>query len=328
MINMEIASDDNQNQVVIKRSLLLALFTIVPLLLVIGMSDYYYFDASLLHYMGLTSLFLPVYLLFFELPHILASYLGFIDREYVVHYSRHLFIWLPLILLSFLGLLWVNLNLAVVIYLIFTIYHVIKQQTGIALLFGVRKNLTYQLWTWLAILITTLNFLMIVGPAYISKVTLASFTNLIYGLIFLGTITSVVLIYQSSTTMSRLYIMATWLMLAASYLLLGIGYVFFAFFVIRFIHDVTAFIFYITHEINRNRATIKNYLYRILPMVPMSLVVFVPVFAVGLGLTMRGVVTDVQALFIINMMLGFMHYYLESVMWKRNSPHRQYVKVV
>jgi hypothetical protein len=312
----------------IRRTFLLTVFAIVPLCLGLGLYDYYLRDGALLPYMGLTSLLLPLYLLFFELPHIISSYVGFFDREYVRFYARHLFLLLPLCLALFTGLLVWQFSAAVVLYLTLTMYHVMSQQTGIALMFGVKKTRLYHGWMWLTIIITTVMYLTLGVPHLVGQV----FVELAYQvtivlLVLLGLISGL-LAYQSETKSARFYIIMTWLMLVASYVLLVLGYFFLAIFMIRFIHDVMAFLFYITHEINRNQTTVKNWLYRVVPGVPKALYVVVPAFGVGVGLALRETVTSVEAIFIVSMFLALVHYYLESIMWKRDSLHRKYVKVV
>jgi hypothetical protein len=120
---------------------LLRIYTIGLLLVVIVVADQVFFEKALLPYMGLTSLFLPLYLLFFELPHIIASFLGFADREYVQRYKSSLLVVLPLLLLFVGFLMYLNFMATVVLYLCATMYHVIKQQTGIALILGTKKIL-------------------------------------------------------------------------------------------------------------------------------------------------------------------------------------------
>jgi len=79
---------------------LLAVYLIVPVLLLVVIIDRIWFSESLLPYMGLSSLLLPLYLLLFELPHIIASLLGFADREYRQQYARPLYLGLPAVLLG------------------------------------------------------------------------------------------------------------------------------------------------------------------------------------------------------------------------------------
>ncbi len=311
----------------VKRKAILMVFAIVPLCFFLGIFDYYVRDGSLLPYMSLTSLLLPLYLLFFELPHIISSYIGFFDKEYVRFYARHLFLWIPLLLGGFALLLSLNLTVAIIFYLVATMYHVMRQQTGIALMFGVLKSNLYQAWTWTALVIITTIYLTLVVPSLVGPVFVTVAHNLtVFSLILFGLISGV-LAYQAPNSSARFYVIMAWVMLIVSYILLSLGYLFLAFFMIRFIHDVTAFLFYITHEINRNQIAVKNMLYKLLPLIPKALYVVVPAFGIIVGLVLRGVITNTEALFVVGMFLAFVHYYLESIMWKRESLHRQYVKV-
>lgn len=312
----------------INRKIILAIFAIVPIIFFLGLINYYYYDASFLPYMGMTSFLLPLYLLFFELPHIITSFIGFLDREYVVFYARHLFIWLPLILAGFSLLVWWQITLAIVLYLVATTYHVMSQLTGISLMFGIPKNTVYQVWSWMAIFIATFIYLAIAAPHLVGdKFTDLVFTATIGALTIFGLLCAY-MVYQVKSFAAKTYIVMTLLMLVCSYILVTIGYIFLAIFMIRFIHDITAFLFYVTHEMNRNQKEIKNYLYRLIPYLPKSLMIVVPAIGVGIGLALRETITGVEAIFIVSMLLAIIHYYLESIIWRRGSLHRQYVKVI
>jgi hypothetical protein len=141
-------------------------------------------------------------------------------------------------------------------------------------------------------------------------------------------VVSLVIASRTTGWQGRVYVLALPLMLIGSYYLLVIGYLFLSIFILRFVHDITAFIFYITHEVNRNREGVKNWLYKLVPFVPGALFVVVPAFGIGFGLVLREVFTSYEAIFIVSMVLAMTHYYLESIMWKRESLHRQYVKVM
>jgi hypothetical protein len=312
----------------IRRFIILGVFLVVPLCFFLGLYDYYFGGRALLPYMGLTSLLLPLYLLFFELPHIISSYVGFFDREYLGFYRRHLLLWLPIMLIGFAFLIAWQLSVAIVLYLVATMYHVMRQQTGIALLFGVPKARLFHAWSWLTIVITTMMYLTLGVPELVGPIlTQWAYQVSVVFLAILGLL-SLFLAHRSKSASARFYIGMTWLMLVASYSLLVLGYLFLAIIMIRVIHDVTAFLFYITHEINRNQTTVQNWLYRLVPGIPKALYVVVPALGVGVGLALRESVTSAEAIFIVSMFLALVHYYLESIMWKRDSLHRKYVRVV
>jgi hypothetical protein len=115
--------------------------------------------------------------------------------------------------------------------------------------------------------------------------------------------TGVWVMRHTTKTVAKKYIALITLMVLTSYVFILFGYVFLAFFLIRFVHDVTAFYFYIIHEMNRNSQSIKNVLYRHLPLLPISLVIIVPVLAITIGLTARSVLVNQQILFAILILL-------------------------
>jgi hypothetical protein len=307
----------------IHRSWILSTFLIVPLLVGIFVFDVWFQDQAWQKYFSLATLFLPLYLLIFELPHIIASVIGFFDREYLQSYRKTLFLWLPLIFMGLGFLIWYNFILAVLVYLVATMYHVIRQQTGIALMFTVPKGVWHAVWSWS----------LVIGGSLLFIEYARNFYSLAFGWpeylieVFFGIsiLAGFVLMRFVKVWSGIMYICMTSAMVLASYFFMAFAYPFLAVFVVRFVHDVTAFLFYITHEMNRNEDSIHNYLYQYLPLVPISLIVLVPLLAVFIGLVLRESVPDATTLFTIVIFLSFAHYVLESVMWKRDAPHRQHI---
>jgi hypothetical protein len=75
----------------IPRKIFLFAYLIVPLLVAVVLVDTYYLDAVLRPSFGIGALFIPAYIFIFDLPHIMASFIGFFDKEYVSYYKKHLF---------------------------------------------------------------------------------------------------------------------------------------------------------------------------------------------------------------------------------------------
>lgn len=318
---------NNFAEVTIRHSWLLAVFSIIPIVLGVALYDWLVQDGAWLPFFTLSSLLLPAYLLVFELPHIIASFLGFFDRGYIRFYARRFLIGLPLLLSAFGLLVWWNIEFAIMVYLSATMYHVMRQQTGVSLLLRVPRNRWWHWWSWSLVVASTVLFIVLVYPSVFPSDVLPALVYGSYAVVLFALICSVKLFLDTPTRVGKQYVVATACLVLAAIFLLSIQYVFLAVFVIRFVHDVTAFIFYIVHEMNRNREHVYNVLYRLLPLLPLSLVVLVPLVAITIGLTMRTMISDTYILFVIVMLLGFMHYYLESVMWKRDSLHRQHISI-
>lgn len=311
-----------------RRLWILSIFLVVPSVLLVWAWDMFFNNQGLLPFLGLASLFLPLYLLVFEMPHIIASFVGFADKEYIKHYRAHLLYGMPLLLVGFLCLLWVDFTTAVAVYLAATMYHVIRQQTGIGLLFEVPRNNWFHGWSWSLVLSVAAAYVVTVLPRFVQDLEASQVTTFIMSTFALAIFCGGVLMTKTKSRVGVWYIVLTMVLFATSYVMMWFGYVFLAIFVGRFVHDITAFLFYITHEMNRNSGQIKNVLYTFVPLLPLSLIVVVPLFAILLGLFLRESISNTQILFTVIMLLAFMHYYLESVMWKRNAPHRQFIRVV
>ncbi len=318
---------ENAYKINIDRKWLIRIYLIIPLLILITAIDIMFFHSSLLPYMGITSLLFPLYLLFFELPHIIGSFFGFFDKDYVVYYRKYFTLWIPLFLFFMAILMYINFSLVMLIYIIGTMYHVIRQQTGITFFFGVKPSNLHKVWSWLGIIVTSFIYILLVFPNFF--IVPKNITDTV-ALILISTFAICGIVYMklSPNKQSKLYIAITTFMLICSYILIGINYIFFGFFIMRFVHDITAFYFYITHDVNRNEVSAQNYIYKFLKFLPIPVLVLVPLLSVSISAGLRQIPLGTKALFILIITLGFLHYILESVMWKRDSMHRKQIWVV
>lgn len=311
----------------IPKRFLLSVYLVLPALAAFFLWDMLLNNSGFLPYMGLNSMVLPLYLLFFELPHIIASFFGFVDKEYVRHYKKHLFVYLPLILAGTGVLMWWNFELGVTLYLVGTVWHGLKQQTGIALILGARPGWHHTLWTVVPVVITSLAYVYYIVPDIYPNVLIPLINPIVlFGIVSLMFITAWKMWVSKPEV--RLYIVCVSCLFFFSYLFILTGYIFLAFFAVRFIHDVSAFAFYITHDRNRNRGERKNLIYRVLEVVPLPIVILTPVLAVGFAFLARTTADGIAIGYVVLVLMGMSHYYLESVMWKRDNLHRQQIKVV
>jgi hypothetical protein len=305
---------------------LLAIYAIVPALIFVWWIDVTFFQKSLLPYMGVETLLLPAYLLVFELPHIIASLLTFADKDYLNFYHKHLIIGLPLIVIITGILFYQNPILTFFIYICATIYHALRQQTGIASMLAKIKSKIFYIWNTTLILAAIVTWTLVSAPKYFSSLELRWYSDSVFFLILLSIVLGLIYAYKAKTIIGRRYIIATTLMMVSAYFFILVGYIFFAFFVIRFVHDLTAFTFYIVHDTNRNSLTIKNNFYVLFRRLKLPLVIVVPLVSISLALALRLGVSKVSFAMAVLILLGFIHYYVESIMWKRDSLHRQQIK--
>tara|TARA_B100000508_G_scaffold140815_1_gene143608 strand:+ start:5529 stop:6509 length:981 start_codon:yes stop_codon:yes gene_type:complete len=313
-------------EVAIPRQLLLSVYLIVPALVAFVLADLFYFGGSLRPYMGVEAMLLPVFVFVFNLPHIIASFFSFFDNEYIAHYRRHLFVYLPMVLTATALLLYVDYRLGVAFFLINDVWHGVKQKVGIGLILGARPSLLFHAWKLLPFITTSIAILYFVSPSVIPYwfIEYISPTLLVGAILIL--LTMVVMIVTSRASV-RWYIFAVSGLFLASYLFILVEYIFFAILAFRFVHDVSAFAFYATHDQNRARFGGKNWFYKAFGVVPISILVMTLILGFGLAAIIRYATDGLAIGYSIVILIAMIHYYLEAVMWRRNSPHRQHIRV-
>lgn len=310
----------------ISRKVLLYAYLIVPILLLIVLTDIFFLDSKFSPYLGIEAIFSPFYVILFLLPHIIASFFSFFDREYVHYYRKHLFIYLPLLLIGTALLLYYNFVWGLVFFLVNDMWHGVRQQVGIGLILGAKPGMLYQLWTLLPFFVGSVAYVWVVQPsAYLAVLVPYISPALFIGVLLILLI--MIALMKTSPAMVRWYIFAASMMFVCSYFFILAGYVFFSILAFRAIHDITAFSFYMTHDYNRAKGGYRNYLYALVSKVPTHVMFLTLILGVFLAYVIRTMTDDLTIGLSIVILICMAHFYLESVMWKRGTPHRQFVQV-
>lgn len=311
----------------ISRKVLLYAYVVLPVLVTIVLVDIFFLHSRFFPYLGVDAIFSPFYVILFLLPHIIASFFSFFDHEYIGYYKKHLFIYLPLLLAGTALLLYYDFVWGLVFFLINDMWHGVRQQVGVGLILGARPGIMHRLWTLVPFFVGSIGYVFIVRPTAFLDV----FMPYISPALFIGEILVVLIMFVQlyrSPKQVRWYIFAASMLFLCSYFFILSGYVFFSVLAFRAIHDITAFAFYMTHDYNRAKNGYRNYFYSLITKVPKQVIVLTPVLGIALAYLTR-LVTDRMVIgFSIIILICMSHFYLESVMWKRNAPHRQFVKVV
>ena len=245
---------------------------------------------------------------------------SFLDKEYLTFYRRKFLVDLPLVWGGFLILWYFFPTLAFILFLLYTEYHVVSQQGGIALAFMKVRPRLYQLWRVLIIGMFSLLYLILFKESstlYLSIQTLIAVSGIVTVLFVL---VSWHFYAASLTKEGSQYIVAASIAVVVSFVLFFFGYPLLAIFLQRFVHDVTAFIFYIVHDYNRSLVSRTNALYLLFSPLLIPLYVLTPVVAVGIAFLISHTFVTIALLLVF-----VTHYYVESFMWKRGSLHRSYV---
>ncbi len=257
----------------------------------------------------------------------LASFISYADTDYLKFYAKKL-VWLLPISIVVVSLFWLDFSVAFLIYIAYTAYHTIKQQTGIAILFVKKVSFLHKLWSWSGIFAYAYGFTFV--SLALLDLNLSSFINLELMSITAAIYLIFTLFYLSTVGFfsdGGKYVTLTALVIFTAYFTIVLGYPFLAIFIARFVHDVTAFIFYVTHDVNRNAQFQSNFLYYFFNKSHLPLVIATPTLAVVFAAAIRYGLASWEHISLLLILLGFVHYFIEGFMWKRDSLHRQYVSV-
>lgn len=154
---------------------LLALYLVIPVILSVIAADMLVFDQYLLKN------FVPSYpaqwafwTVIFNIPHIVASWVTFAEKEYLHHYRKLFSRMLPLFIIMIYLLHHVaGDEAAFIVFAAFTMHHVLSQQFGLTLMMlGVRPDKTFQSWRWLSIIGSVFIYSLVYGSRFYPNITI------------------------------------------------------------------------------------------------------------------------------------------------------------
>lgn len=367
----------NQRTFEVSNILLFSLYSIIPVTVFIALYDYFFLSSLLLeNYLPSNPATLMWWAIIFNFPHIVSSIITIVDDEYLHFYKKRFTKALGIIVVAVFT---VNVILPMVfppfiastvffIFFVFfaayTMYHVLSQQFGIGMMMmKVRPNKVYEWWRYLATFATTAMYGMVFAKDMLLSVDIAGVSLFQYVLVFAGIFVALAVsvgFYFSLSSQRQLgsfYVYANLLMLIVTYIFMVSGYDLFVLMIPRFVHDLTAFIIYSTHDHNRNLEVKHNYIYRFLSFIPLPPLLLCPLLAIAaasfiecgtffadifLGFDTslssecvmkqgvepsfsNGLPMSMQIGMQVMFVCGLFHYYIEGFVWKREAIHRHSV---
>lgn len=262
----------------------------------------------------------------FENPHIIASNIMLLDKEYLRFYRRPLIARLGLVTIVCIALAaTLGIRAFFTFFYAWTIYHVARQQIGIGKMLNRQPSRLYEAWSWLFL---TSSLLIAFGVGYFRADDVPISPDLIRTVICLATAATVIVGLMGMTRLKRregrLFILANLLLLVGATVCYLQGMPLLAILLPRIVHDTSAFIIYINHDTNRNQPQAKHFLYRATSS-------YLPIWAtlIAVALLWGGVVTYSGHNWVIWLVIGLTlaHYCTEAFTWKHGSLHRRYVRL-
>jgi hypothetical protein len=326
----------------ITASFLLGICAIVPLCTVAMICDVAFWGGTMFRALPTNPESFFLFQLAFGTPHVIASSLILAtNRAYVGRYWLRLLLFSMFLLLFFgVGSLFIPYNVFLAVVGAATVLHVIKQQVGIGKGICRLKSRFYDVWGWTLIVYGSILYYALYSYHGFDGDTGDWVNGLLSTLAAFATLMTVICHFRITTVKGRLYLWANAMMVLQSGLFYAEGYSFLAILGPRLVHDLTAFTFYVAHDVNRHGHLPQNLLYRAASKLGLSVFWVCPVVAVLLtfllgryadpiaDITIKpilGYSPEYGASFLIVGYLAMLHYFTEVFTWKHGSPYRQYV---
>lgn len=134
---------------------------------------------------------------------------------------------------------------------------------------------------------------------------------------------------QAETEIGKRSVLANAAMIASILILYSLGYSFFLILIPRVIHDLSAFVFYTAHDLNRNQpstARTPNLIYRAFVSCGIPMKWLSPAVAIAIAFPLTYYFQqDVPWAYRAAVALTLFHYYTDRFVWKNGSPQRRFI---
>jgi len=323
--------------------LLLALYTIIPLCFLLQLMDVFVLDGIFLEFLPSRPSHFLLFQVIFGTPHILAStILMTSNKEYFQFYQKKILL-MTLALMIFFAIASQLVSYWVLYVLVtsWTVYHVLKQQHGVGRAIYQLPSWAFYLLLWLSVAAGISVYLGIflqesLTPQYAEWVK--QLASALVVSLFLSTILCQRYV---KTRFGVFFIWANSFLVISSYYFYVQEYYFLAVLIPRLVHDATAYIFYVAHDVNKHKEQPQNFIYRWARKVRLNVFIVLPVLSLALTYVLQ-VYGDqwfnAMTQFFFGMeirkaitlgLIGYfslMHYYTEAFTWKHGSPYRKYIR--
>lgn len=299
----------------------MALYLIVPVCLLFVVVDWLVTGGQISRALPADPHSMRWFTLFFMLPHIFASMLILADVRYIQFYRRRLMVTLPLFVVAAIWLpVLLGWTLFMIIIAIYTIYHLMAQQAGMAAMLAKNRCIRHRIWGWSSFILLAVLYLLVLIPASVSVPGVN---------IMLAALTAILIVStreawsRSHTKIGRRYIGSNSAMLLACLLFYYLKLPFFLILMPRVVHDITAFMVYAAHNSDRAGSDSPSVMALIQRLIPLPVAYLTPL--AGIGLTAMVTYLGSSHMMVLLPFMAMFHYHWEAIMWRGGSPLRQHI---
>ncbi|MDD1640187.1 MAG: hypothetical protein LUQ68_01260 [Methylococcaceae bacterium] len=340
IITAQAVSDERKLSVSFR--LLLGLYSIIPLCLMLQMVDGWFWHGFLRENLPSRPTHFLLFQILFGTPHILASTIVLASNtEYLKFYQRNL-IWMTaaIAIVFGVGSLFIPYRVFYVMVAAWTVYHVLKQQHGVARGVCRLPSWAFYLLLWLSVAAGLVVYIGIFLKNSLDAQQ-TEWIKQIAGLLCAALFLSALYCQRYVTTaFGKWFLWSNIFLVLSSFYLFLQQYYFLAILAPRLVHDATAYIFYVTHDYNRHHNHPQNFIYRYAAHWNLNIFIVLPVCSFALAFVLQAygdnIVSAITELFfgveihkaITLGLLGYfalMHYYTEAFTWKQESPYRRFI---
>ncbi|MEI7993522.1 MAG: hypothetical protein WCH01_01335 [Methylococcaceae bacterium] len=337
-----VQDEPDERKLSVSFRLLLGLYSIIPICLALQLFDGWFWHGFLKMNLPTKPTHFLLFQILFGTPHILASTLVLVcNPEYLKFYQRNLVMMTVAIAFFFgVGSLFIPYQAFYVLVAAWTVYHVLKQQHGVARGVCRLPSWAFYLLLWLSVAAGLFVYIGIFLKNSLDAQQ-AQWIKQIAGLLCAGLLLSAIYCQRYvNTAFGKWFLWSNIFLVIGSFYLYLQQYFFLAILVPRLVHDATAYIFYVTHDYNKHHNHPQNFMYRYAARFNVNIFIVLPVCSFILAFVLQAygdhianVITefffDVEIHRVITLgLLGYlalMHYFTEAFTWKQASPYRQFI---
>jgi len=339
---LPISNQIPKQQMAVSFRFLLSLYAIIPFCLVLQLADRYGFNSALREMLPTSPSHFLLFQVLFGTPHIIAGNLLLAGHSEYLQAFKTKIIGMSVFIIAFFGVgsLFIPYRALYILTACWTVYHVLKQQHGIAKGVCRLPNWAFYLQLWLSVGAGIFTYIGIflnnsLSDAQGQAVLLAA-SVLVAALL----ISTLACRNYVPTLFGRCFLWANTLLVLGSWYLYAEEYYFLAILMPRLVHDITAYSFYVSHDVNRHGERQDTGLYRLASICRLPIALVLPLLSFLLTYVLQAYGDDAvnfitQTLFSVQIYkavtLGFlgylalMHYYTEAFVWSAGSPLRRYI---
>ncbi len=289
----------------------------------------------------------PTHFLLFQIlfgtPHIVASNLLLVSHNEYLQAFKGKLILMTLVIIAFFGIgsLFIPYRVLYIITACWTVYHVLKQQHGIAKAVCRLPSWAFYLQLWLSVSAGIFIYMGIFLKNSLEPDQAALVLQVASALTMALVISTLVCQRYVPSRFGQYFLWANTLLVVSSWYVYSEQYYFLAILMPRLVHDITAYSFYVSHDVNRHGEQPQNNLFRAATAFRLPVWLVLPLLSFLLTYLLQAYGDDLvnlllQTLFATQIYkavtLGFlgylalMHYYTEAFVWAAGSPLRRYIR--